>query len=206
MHTRVCTIRFSHGQRRRSFYGYGRIGSWPIQPHLIQTQDRRKWISTGDQPWLEADSPASGSTRYTEGRTHECRRAHASDAQALLAEAHRQGLFTQIHDVIDDHASRITALAQWCGQLGRALKSNKKMVNGKITQNASLATHNDGLMKQGLSLLEMQVTANGATTAEFANGCTSFCLQHRATPNPWCANGRCITWRPGTASNARQDR
>ena len=58
-----------------------------------------------------------------------------------------QDYFTQIQEVIIDHASRITLPS-------RALKSD-------IAQNASLADDNDLRIKQGLVLRETQVLANG---------------------------------------------
>ena len=65
----------------------------------------------------------------------------------------------EIHEAIGDHASRITFLS-------KTLWNDKSLALDQTAQNAALATHHDGLIKQGLSLLETQVTANGAATAE----------------------------------------
>ena len=54
---------------------------------------------------------------------------------------------------------RITALTQWCGQLGRAVKSSEEAINEKITQNATLATVSNSRLEQGLAQLEAQVLA-----------------------------------------------
>ena len=73
--------------------------------------------------------------------------------------------FMQIHDVIENHAPRITLLNRSLKSEIAQVKATLGKVKSDIAQNASLATHNDGLIKQGLSLLETQVTANGAATA-----------------------------------------
>ena len=67
---------------------------------------------------------------------------------------------------IGDHATRITALTQWCGQLDQAQKSQELSTDDKIAQNAAVAIDDDSRIKQGLSLLETQAHANGAATAE----------------------------------------
>ena len=66
---------------------------------------------------------------------------------------------TQIHEGISDQASRITFL-------NRSLKSEIPQVKSDIAQNTSLATNNDGMIKEGLMELEKQATANGAATVE----------------------------------------
>ena len=45
--------------------------------------------------------------------------------------------FDQITDAINDHATRITALMQWCGQLGRSMKADAESADSKIAQNAA---------------------------------------------------------------------
>ena len=72
--------------------------------------------------------------------------------------------FSQIHDAVGDHATRITVLTQWCRQIGQALKSSEETINEKITENGALATDNDSRLKQGLAQLEAQVLSNGAGT------------------------------------------
>ena len=68
-------------------------------------------------------------------------------------------LHLQIHDAISDHASGITLL-------NKTLWTDKSMALDQIAQNAASATHSDGLIKQVLTLLEKQMSENGATTAE----------------------------------------
>ena len=77
-----------------------------------------------------------------------------------------QEYFNQISEAVGGRATRIIALTQWCGQLDRAQKSQPLLTDDKIAQNAAVAIDNDGRIKQGLSLLETQVNANGAATAK----------------------------------------
>ena len=74
--------------------------------------------------------------------------------EMLLQKTSDLEYFTQIGEAIGDHASRLTALSPWCGQLGRTLKSDAASADDKVAQNAALANDNDSRLKQGLSLLE----------------------------------------------------
>ena len=63
--------------------------------------------------------------------------------------------FTQIHEVIRDHASRISIMSRY-------MKAEIAQVKSDATQNATLAVDNDGRLKQGFMELEKQVNQNGA--------------------------------------------
>ena len=67
--------------------------------------------------------------------------------------------FKQIHEVISDHAARITIMNCYVMSEVTQLKSD-------INHNANLAVGNDSRLKVGLARLEAQVIANEAATTE----------------------------------------
>ena len=68
-------------------------------------------------------------------------------------------MINKIHKAIGDRASRLTLMS-------KTIWGDKTLALDQTAQNAAMVTHNDGIIKQGLSLLETQITAGGVATAE----------------------------------------
>ena len=106
-----------------------------------------------------APEPPRHQTMTTDDLTHE---VHG----LFVQKTNDQEYFNQISEAVEDDATRIIALARWCGQLDWTQYSQAASADDRIAQNTATANDNDSQITQDLSLLETQVNANKAATAE----------------------------------------